>query len=69
MVFVYVMAALRTGDGSFTVSLLLSAGLLLLAAVAVSRLHDPAPAGGEQHVRSGLGRGRPATRRGSRTRA
>ncbi len=44
--FVYVMAALRTADGSFTVSLLLSAGLLLLAAVAVSRLHDAAPAGG-----------------------
>lgn len=43
------MAALRTSDGSFTVSLLLSAGLLLIAA-AVSRLHDPAPAGGEQHV-------------------
>ena len=43
--FVYVMAALRTADGSFTVSLLLSAGLLLLAAVAVSRLHDAAPAG------------------------
>ena len=53
VVFVYVMAALRTGDGSFTVSLLLSAGLLLLAAAAVSRLHDPAPAGGEQHVAPG----------------
>lgn len=46
VIYVYVMAALRTADGSFTVSLLLSAGLLLLAAIAVSRLHDAAPAGG-----------------------
>jgi MFS family permease len=44
VVFVYVMAALRTSNGSFTVSLLLSAGLLAACALAVSRLKDPAPA-------------------------
>ena len=44
VVFVYIMAALRTADGSFTVSLLLSAGLLLAGAVAVSRLKDAPPA-------------------------
>ncbi len=44
VVYVYVMAALRTPNGSFTVSLLLSAGLLLVGAVVVSRLKDAAPA-------------------------
>ena len=43
VVFVYVMAALRTGNGSFTVSLLLSAVLLVGCAVAVSRLKDATP--------------------------
>jgi cyanate permease len=47
VVYVYVMAALRTGDGSFTVSLLLSAALLAAGAVVVSRLKDAAPTGGE----------------------
>jgi MFS family permease len=44
VVFVYVMAALRTSNGSFTVSLLLLAGLLGVCALAVSRLTDAAPA-------------------------
>jgi MFS family permease len=44
VVYVYVMAALRLGDGSFTVSLLLSAALLAVLAVVVSRLKE-APAG------------------------
>ena len=44
VVFVYVMSALRADDGSFTLSLVLSAGLLLLAAVVVSRLREPRPA-------------------------
>jgi MFS family permease len=44
VVYVYVMAALRTSNGSFTVSLLLSAGLLAACALAVSRLKDPTPA-------------------------
>jgi len=44
VVYVYIMAALRTADGSFTVSLLLSAVLLALGALVVSRLKDAAPA-------------------------
>jgi cyanate permease len=40
VVYVYIMAALRTGNGSFTVSLLLSAVLLIVCAIAVSRLKD-----------------------------
>ena len=44
MVYVAVMAALRTSSGSFTVSLLLSAALLVGCALVVSRLKDPAPA-------------------------
>ena len=44
---VYLMTALKTGRGSYTPSLLLSAGLLLLVALLVTRLHDltlPKPA-------------------------
>jgi cyanate permease len=44
VVYVYVMAALRTSNGSFTVSLLLSAVLLVGCALAVSRLKDAGPA-------------------------
>ena len=44
VVYVYMMAALRTADGSFTVSLLLSAALLAVGALVVSRLRDTAPA-------------------------
>jgi MFS family permease len=44
VVYVAVMAGLRTSHGSFTVSLLLSAGLLVASAAAVSRLKDAAPA-------------------------
>jgi len=40
VVYVYIMAALRTSSGSFTVALLLSAGLLAACALAVSRLKD-----------------------------
>ena len=45
VVYVYLMAALRTGDGSFTVSLVLSAVLLAGGALVVSRLKDAASAG------------------------
>ena len=45
VVYVYVMSALRLADGSFTLSLVISAGLLLLAAIAVSRLREPGPQG------------------------
>ena len=41
VVFVYVMSALKTANGSFTVSLLLAAGLLAVGAIGVSRLRDP----------------------------
>jgi len=44
VVFVYIMAALRTSNGSFTVSLVLSAALLAACALAVSGLKDAAPA-------------------------
>jgi MFS family permease len=45
VVYVYIMAALRSGDGSFTVSLVLSAVLLAAGALLVSRLTDAPPAG------------------------
>ncbi len=44
VVYVYIMAALRTADGSFTVSLVMSAALLAVGALVVSRLKDSAPA-------------------------
>jgi MFS family permease len=44
VVYVYMMAALRTSDGSFTVSLVLSAVLLAVGALVVARLKDAAPA-------------------------
>ena len=40
VVFVYVMKAMQTSDGSFTPSLLLAAGLLVLALFFVSRMKD-----------------------------
>jgi MFS family permease len=43
VVSVYIMAALRTSNGSFTLSLLLLAGLLAACALALSRLKDPVP--------------------------
>jgi MFS family permease len=41
VVFVYLMDALKTSDGSFTVSLLLAVGLLLVSAAIITQLHDP----------------------------
>jgi len=41
VVFVYVMSALKTSNGSFTPSLLLAIGLLLVGAVVVSWLKEP----------------------------
>jgi MFS family permease len=46
VVFVSVMSALRTADGSFTRSLLLALGLLLVAAVVAARLPEPGVATG-----------------------
>ena len=42
MVFVYIMEAMRTSDGSFTPSLLLMVALLLVSAFLVTRMKDPA---------------------------
>jgi MFS family permease len=51
VVFVYIMAALKSAGGSFTRSLLLAVGLLVLAALAMTRQRDAvpgvAPAAGE----------------------
>lgn len=41
VVFVYVMEAMRTADGSFTPSLLLAVGLLVACAALVTRMRDP----------------------------
>ena len=41
VVFVYVMEAMRTADGSFTPSLLLAVGLLVACAVLVTRMREP----------------------------
>ena len=58
VVYVYIMEALRTSNGSFTVSLLLSAGLLAACAVVVSRLKDAATVAGPQAATATVG-GRP----------
>jgi MFS family permease len=42
VVFVYVMEAMKTDDGSFTPSLLLAVGLLVVSAGLVTRMRDPA---------------------------
>lgn len=44
VVFVYVMSALRSGNGSYTPSLLLAMGLLTVSVLVMARLKDPAPA-------------------------
>ncbi|CAG0935433.1 D-xylose transporter [Thermoflexales bacterium] len=41
VVFVYIMEALKSGDGSFTPALLLAIGLLVLSAAIITRLKDP----------------------------
>jgi MFS family permease len=40
-VFVYLMAVMRTPDGAFTPSLLLSIGLMLVGSLVITRLKDP----------------------------
>ncbi len=40
VIFVYVMEALKTADGSFTPSLLLAIGLILLSLVFISQMKD-----------------------------
>ncbi len=41
VIFVYIMEALKSSDGSFTPSLLLAIGLLIVSALIITRLHDP----------------------------
>jgi MFS family permease len=41
VIFVYIMEALKSSDGSFTPSLLLAIGLLIVSAAIITRLHDP----------------------------
>jgi len=41
VVFVYIMAALRTPDGAFTRSLLLGVAMLLVCALLITQMHDP----------------------------
>lgn len=43
VVFVYIMEALKTSDGSFTPGLLLAVGLLFLSSVLIINMKDPAP--------------------------
>ena len=49
VVFVYIMEALKTADGSFTPSLLLAAGLLLLSAALVTQMKESPSRGKVQH--------------------
>ena len=58
VVSVFIMEALRTSDGAFTVSLLLAAALLAACAVAVSRLKDAAPVAAPRGAPATVG-GRP----------
>jgi MFS family permease len=44
VVFVYIMEALRSGDGSFTPSLLLSLVLIVVSALIITRMKDPVAA-------------------------
>ena len=41
VVFVYIMEAMRTSDGSFTPSLVLALGLLVISAGLVTQMKDP----------------------------
>jgi hypothetical protein len=41
VVFVYIMSALKTADGSFTPALLLAIGLLVVSVLLVTQLKDP----------------------------
>jgi hypothetical protein len=63
VVSVYIMAAMRSSDGSFTVSLVLAAALLAVMAFVLSRLRDARPAtltGAAAGAQSGTAAGGPA---------
>jgi hypothetical protein len=44
VVFVYIMEAMRTKDGSFTPGLLLAVGLLVVCAMLITQMKDPVDA-------------------------
>jgi hypothetical protein len=44
VVFVYLMDALKTPNGSYTPALLVSVGLLILSLFFIAKMKDPAPA-------------------------
>ena len=41
VVFVYIMEALKTKDGTFTPALLLAAGLMLVSVFLITKMKDP----------------------------
>ena len=43
VVFVYIMSALQTSEGSFTPALLLAIGLLLVSVLFINQMKDPKP--------------------------
>jgi MFS family permease len=43
VIFVYIMSALQTDDGSYTPSLLLAIGLMVLSVIIISQMKDPEP--------------------------
>jgi hypothetical protein len=45
VVFVYIMGALQTADGSLTPSLILAIGLMLVSLALISQMKDPQPVG------------------------
>jgi MFS family permease len=57
VVFVYVMSALKSGNGSFTGSLMLAVGLLVISVLVVSRLREP----GQVRLRAAVPAEAPAT--------
>ena len=51
VVFVYIMAAMKSQNGSFTPSLLLAVGLLVVSAGLVTQMRDPHEIHGQAHAR------------------
>jgi hypothetical protein len=45
VIFVYIMEAMKSGDGSFTPALLLAIGLVVVSALVVTRLVEPTSLG------------------------
>lgn len=43
VVFVYIMEAMKSADGAFTPALIVASGLMVISALVITRMHDPAP--------------------------